>query len=135
MKRDYKAIGDWCVDAHHVTATELPESVACLQLETIRKHSGRPTIVEVARDLAEGLDWLPAERRLAAQQMLQERHGFGFDMFRDRERLRITKLLGRGRIRSEAEYRTVLDALSDTTIDPSTARALRDVLALHEAER
>lgn len=135
MKRDYKAIGDWCLDAHHVTATELPESVACLRLETIRKHSGRPTIVEVAKDLAEGLDWLPAERRLAVQQMLQERHGFGFDMFRDRERLRITKLLGRGRIRTEAEYRTVLDALSDTTIDPSTARALRDLLALHETGR
>lgn len=48
MKRDYKAIGDWCVDAHYVTATELPESVACLQLETIRMHSGRPTAARLA---------------------------------------------------------------------------------------
>ena len=135
MKWDYSAIGDWCVDAHHMTASELPERVACLQLDTIRKHAGRPTIVEIAKDLAEGLDWLPAERRLAAQQMLQERHGFGFDMFRNRERLRLTRLLARGRIRTEAEYRAVLDALSDTTIDPTTARALRDLLALHEAGR
>lgn len=132
MKPDYDAIGKWSVDAHHMTSSDLPENVALLRIEIIRKHSGRPTIMAIAKDLAEGLDFLPNERRLAAQQMLRETHGFGFDVFRSGERLQITGILGRGRIRTESEHRVALDALSDTTLDPSTAAALRKLLALRE---
>jgi hypothetical protein len=133
MTRDYANIGKWCIDAHSVTAPELPERIAQLRLETIIKHSGKPAIVQIAQDLAEGLNDLPASQRQAAQDALLAKHGYGFDYFMQREQLRLAKIIARGKIRNETEHRAVVDALSDTTLDPSVTLQLNRLLIAHES--
>ena len=133
MTRDYTSIGNWCIDAHGITASELPERIAHLRLETIAKYIGKPAIVEIALDLAEGLNDLPTSRRSAAQEFLTSRHGFGFDYFIKRDQLRLAKIIARGKVRNEKEHRALLDALSDTTLDRSLAAHLEALLSSHEA--
>jgi len=134
MTRDYTSIGNWCIDAHGITAPELPDSIAKLQLTAIVRHAGKASIIQIAKDLAEGLNDLPTSQRLAAQETLRSKHGFGFDYFIQREQVRLAKILARGKIRDEAEYRAVLDALSDTTLDSSLALQLERLLTSHESE-
>ena len=132
--RDYTTIGNWCIDAHGITAPELPECIAQLRLETIIKHAGRPTIIQIAQDLAEGLNDLPTSQRLAAQDALCSKYGFGFDYFTQRAQLKLAKIIARGKIRNETEHRTVVDALSDTTISAPMALQLERLLAVHESQ-
>jgi hypothetical protein len=131
MTRDYTSIGNWCIDAHGITASELPDSIAKLRLTTIVRHAGKAPIIQIAKDLAEGLNDLPASQRLAAQETLRSKHGFGFDYFIQKEQLRLAKIAARGKIRNEAEHRAILDALSDTTLDSSLALQLERLLASH----
>ena len=132
MTCDYTAIGNWCIDAHGVTAPELPEQIAHVRLETIIRHTGKPTIIQIAHDLAEGLNDLPASQRNAAQDALHGKYGFGFDYFIQRGHLKLAKIIARGNIRNEKEYRSVIDALSDTTLDSSLALQLTRLLTAHE---
>ena len=133
MDRDYVTIGDWCVDAHSVTAAELPERIAEMVLDTIARHTGKATIIEVAKVLAEGLNDLPERQRSAANEVLRAKYGFGFDYFIKGELLRLAKIVARGKVRNEKEHRAVLDALSDTTLDPQLASQLQHLLAAHES--
>jgi len=134
MNRNYISIGNWCIDAHGITASELPEHISQLILATIAKHTGKPAIVQIAQDLSEGLNDLPTSRRSAAQDFLYSKHGFGFDYFIKRDQLRLAKIIARGKLRSEKEHRFVLDALSDTTLDHSLALQLEELLAFHEGK-
>jgi hypothetical protein len=97
MTRDYTAIGNWCVDAHSLTASELPENVARYRVAAIQKFIGKPGIVEIARDLAEGLNCLPPSQGTAAQNFLVSKHGFGFDYFIGRDLLKLAKIVARGK--------------------------------------
>jgi hypothetical protein len=132
VNRDYKSIGNWCIDAHGITASELPDSIAKLRLTTIATHAGKASIVQIAKDLAEGLSDLPTPQRLAAQEALRSKHGFGFDYFIQREQLRLVKIVARGKIRNETEHRAVLDALSDRTLDSSLSLQLERLLGSRE---
>jgi hypothetical protein len=134
MNRDYVTIGNWCVDAHSVTAAELPERIAEMVLETIARHTGKPAIVEIAKDLAEGLNDLPERQRSAANEALRAKYGFGFDYFIKGERLRLVKIIARGKVRNEKEHRAILDALSDTALDPQLASQLQHLLVAHESK-
>ena len=133
MTRDYTAIGKWCIDAHGITAMELLEQIAQMRLETINRHIGKPTVIQIAQDLAEGLNDLPARQRDAAQDLLRDKHGFGFDYFIKRGQLKLVKIIARGKIRNEAEHRSVIDALSDTTLDSSLALQLSRLLDTHDS--
>ena len=133
MTRDYTAIGNWCVDALGITAPELPETIAKGRLETIARHSGKPTIIQIAQDLAEGLNDLPDSQKSAALVALRAKHGFGFDYFIQRTQLKLAKIIARGKVRNEAEHRAVIDALSDTTLDSSLALQLNKLLTAHES--
>jgi hypothetical protein len=133
MSRDYTSIGNWCIDAHSITASELSERIAQVRLETIAKYAGKPPIVEIAKDLAEGLNDLTGSKRSAAQEFLTSRHGFGFDYFIKRDQLRLAKIIARGKVRNEKEHRAILDALSDTTLDRLLAAQLEALLVSHEA--
>jgi hypothetical protein len=133
MNRDYTSIGNWCVDAHAVTAADLSERIAQLQLATIIKHIGKPAIVQIARDLAVGLNDLPASQRSAAQEALRSKHGFGFDYFIKNGQLRLAKIVARGKVRTENEHRAILDALSDTSLDVSLGAQLQELLVSYES--
>jgi hypothetical protein len=133
MSRDYTSIGNWCIDAHSITASELSERIAQVRLEMIAKYAGKPPIVEIAKDLAEGLNDLTGSKRSAAQEFLTSRHGFGFDYFIKRDQLRLAKIIARGKVRNEKEHRAILDALSDTTLDRLLAAQLEALLVSHEA--
>ncbi len=133
MSRDYGTIGHWCIDAHSITAPELPERIAALRLELIVQHAGRPAIVEIAKDLAEGLNDLPADERSAAQEFLLSKHGFGFDYFIKSDLLRLAKIIARGKVRNEKKHRAIACALSYTTLDPQLAAQLQALLISHEA--
>ena len=134
MNRDYTAIGAWCIDAHNVTAADLPENVARLRLATITAYIGKPSIIGIAKDLSEGLDFLPDRDRSAAQDFLRSKHGFGFDYFIASGQLKLAKIIARGIVRNENEHRMIVDALSDTTIDSTMAAQLERVLATHESQ-
>lgn len=132
MNRDYTTIGNWCIDAQSVTAPELPEKIAEMRFEVIRRHVGKPTIIQIAQELADGLNDLPTSQRLAAQDALHRKYGFGFDYFIKNAQLRIAKIVARGKIRNEKEHRAIVDALSDTTLDSSFALHLERLLFKYE---
>lgn len=134
MTRDYISIGNWCIDAHGVTAAELPEEIARSRLATINRHTGKSTIIQIAEDLSEGLSDLPSSQRLAAQDALRAKHGFGFDYFINRQQRKLVKIIARGKIRNETEHRAILDALSDTTLEPALASQLNALLISRESE-
>jgi hypothetical protein len=48
MTRVYTSIGNWCIDAHGVTASELPQNVAELRRAAIARFTGKPAIIEIA---------------------------------------------------------------------------------------
>ncbi|MGY1426504.1 hypothetical protein [Lysobacter sp. A289] len=133
-KRNYDAIGAWCKDAHSILAIDLPEPIAALRSEIIQRYSGRPPILDVARDLAEGLSHLPSEVRASANDFLKTKHGFGDEYFTDRTRSRLNRILARGIIRTEKEHRMVADALTDTTLDPGLGAALSQLVLERERQ-
>ena len=134
MTRDYIVIGNWCIDAHGITAPELSEKIAQMRLELIIRHAGKPSIIQIAQDLAEGLNDLPVSQRIAAQDALRGKYGFGFDYFIQRGQLKLAKIVARGKIRNETEHRSVIGALSDTTLDSSLVLQLNRLLAAHEGQ-
>ena len=134
MNRDYIAIGHWCIDAHNVTAPEIPEKVAQLRLAAITAHIGKSSIIGIAKELSEGLDSLSADRRGSAQNFLVSKHGFGFDYFMQQGQLKLARIIARGKVRNENEHRMIIDALSDTTIDSSLSAQLEKLLAAHESK-
>ena len=132
MNRDYATIGNWCLHAHGILASDLSAKLAQMRLEIISRHAGKPTIVDVAKDLAEGLSELPEQRRSAAQVELRAQHGFGYDYFNDLKLLRLAKILARGKVRGEREHMAVIDALSDTRLDYQLVSDLRRLLVSYE---
>jgi hypothetical protein len=132
--RDYAAIGAWCTDAHAVVAADLPAQVATLVADTIQRFSGKAPILDVARDLAEGLSHLPAQRREAANALLKAKHGFGYEYFTGRAQSRLVQIVARGLVRTEKEHRMALDALSDTTLDPELVAALQRLVLERERQ-
>ena len=133
MNRDYTVIGNWCIDAHNVTAADIPEKVASLRLAAITAHIGKPSIIGIAKDLSEGLDSLSTERRISAQASLRSKHGFGFDYFIQQGQFKLAKIIARGKVRNENEQRIIIDALTDTTLDASLSTQLERLLAVHES--
>ena len=127
-KRDLETIGAWCRDAHAELAGDLPPEVAALRAETINRFTGRAPIVEVARDLAEGLSHLPRARGDQANAKLKSKYGFGFEYFISASQKQLVKVLGRGSIRTEAEHQMALDALSDLTLEPGLRAELQSLV-------
>jgi hypothetical protein len=132
--KDYAAIRLWCLDALASLAPDLPAEFVGRRTDTIERHGKKASILEVAKDLAEGLSHLPNNRRLAANEGLKNRHGFGFDYFTGRNEKHLARMIANGAIQTDAEYRAALDALSDTTIEPSLASKLQELVLERERQ-
>ena len=123
----------WCEDAlFFLPTSDLPASIVEMRRETIRSNSGKRALYEIAADLAEGIGDLPANERAQAQAFLLEKHGIGYDFFNDAKMKSVRKVLMRGLIQNDGEYREMLDVAGDTTLGRALRESITQALAAYE---
>jgi hypothetical protein len=123
----------WCRDALALLPTEgLPASIHEMRAQAIEQHDKRSSLFQIAADLAEGLSHLPSSDRLKANRQLEQKHGFGYQLFSARPLLSLKSAIRRGSIQGHREYEAILRVATDTTLSAGLREILSQLLADHE---
>ncbi|WP_242112280.1 hypothetical protein [Luteimonas aquatica] len=131
---DLKSIESWCRVAAKTLSPGVPEAIHDMTMEVIDKNSGKPALVRIADDLAEGISHLPADKRDEAQRILKERCGIGYEYFLKGRLRTISSILKRGKITSSSQYEAALEYASDTTHDPGELDQISRILSDYVAK-
>ena len=78
---------------------------------------------------------MPSDARDAANKLLRETYGFGYELFTDRRLKRLRTILRKGRISNDDEFREISAVASDTEIYAEFRGFLDTMLANYESQR
>lgn len=132
----YKKVEEWCQQAVALLEDAgLSPKLADMTRQTIKRHSGRRALHEIAADLAEGLGDLPPNQRMVANNELIRQHGFGYEFFLDAKLKRAMRILGRGKVRNDDEFRELSAIANDTTISSKLADFVSALLTQYETAK
>lgn len=133
---EYKLLEIWCQEVIAVLGrTGVRESIIEMQREAVRSHAGKPALYKMAEDLAEGLSEMPSDVRDAANKLLLQKYGFGYELFTQRKLKRLRTILRKGKIGSDDEFREMSALAGDTEIDAELRRLVDKLLMDYEGLR
>lgn len=133
---EYQTLAGWCQEAITVLGrTGVRESIIEMQREAVRNHANKPALYKIAEDLAEGLSEMPSNAREAANKLLLEKYGFGYELFTERKLKRLRTILRKGKISNDDEFREMSALASDTEIDAKLGQLVGKLLIDYESQR
>jgi len=119
----------WCQDA--ITILTDPDDIPRLielRRETVRQVAQSPKLYEVAADIADDLNDLAPDAQRVVREYLLANYGFSFEFFVDRKLAKLRKVLARGRVVGEKEFRLLSDFAADTSNDEALTSAADSLL-------